>query len=1145
MRIAIRAVIVASFLLISFVSYGASQGQRTVAVLEGDIGVAPPEGSLLSLPAGLFVQETSVVEALTLLSTKTNLSVALSPNSLPTDHKARCDCETASIAEALDQILSGTGYGYIELDEQIIIVKIPPRGTLESLKPALNRVAQNGMSGPLSGGRSYTQAQRLSTLSRPLPEIQQRGTIQGQVVNERTGQGVPSAQVFVVGTSQGSLTDDEGRYALLMVPSGEQTVEVRHLGYRTRTQAVRVTDGATIDLDFLLEETAIRLDALVVTGTPVATRRVEIGNALSQLDASEIRRLAPVTSLSQMLQGRTPGVRIQTRSGMVGSGSAISIRGGSSLSLSNRPMIYVDGIRVDNEEGSGPAFTGSGTPSRLDDISPEDIASIEIIRGPAAATLYGTEASNGVIQIITHRGTPGTAPVVTATIRGGATWLPHPEEVFEPKYYTQPDGTILVQNLVAEEAAAGRPIFRTGLLTNFAVNIRGGAQRVGYYVSAQLEKMDGYIPKNELTRTGGRANLNIAVRDNLDLQMSMGVSRNKIGLAPEGFSGNFGVIPMIEFGTPRVKDTSLRGFNRAPPEATRTIDLISDVDRATASFKVSYRPSSWLSSRLILGTDVVNENNLALFPRQPEGSDHFFGGRGLGEVTVDTRRSRMNTMDFSTTAQFDVSPSVRSTTSVGLQYFGRRTDWTGAFGKEFPAVGVSTVSAAAVTTASESWVENTTVGAFVQQRVGLNDRLFVTAALRGDDNSAFGEGYDAAIYPKLGMSWLVSDESFFRDRFAGIVDELRLRFSWGQSGMQPDAFAAATLYAPITGPGNVATLTPGALGNEDLGPEKGTEIESGFDASFLNHRLSAAFTFFTMRTKDAIFRRSIPPSSGFGGTQFVNIGELSRRGVELEISTVPIRGPQVTWRVGTAFSTLQNRIEDMGGLPSIVFSYRLTQAHVEGFPIGSFFFKKIIQAERDPATGDIVSFACDGGTGPVGDHMRPGGAPVDCAGAPSIFLGKPGPGLEGSLFSTLELPWGLDLHMNISFTNDYRMMDVTRSANSRYFKNNYEWTYRKEGDPLLQAYMDNNMGIIGLENADFIRLQDLSLSHRISPGLLERLGTGMSSASITLAARNLKTWTRFNGLDPEVRGSSTSFANNAQTLTPLPVQFIVTVRGSF
>lgn len=1081
--------------------------------------------SLLAQRSGLELSTVLLPQALSRLHETSGVNLLFTPSVLPADREVSCECRDLTVAQALSHLLAGTSIGFVEVGGHIVLEPTEERRGPVRNSSRWSDVPLQPM--PLLASLRESRSRELR---------QQTGTVQGRIVDAQTEHGLAGAQVQAVGTGIGTLADAQGRYVLNGVPAGERVIEVQRIGYRPRSEPIELASGATFTLDFRLQEAPVAMDALVVTGTAAATRRVEIGNALSRLNANQIREHAPIANLSQMLQTRTSSVRIQGRSGMVGAGSDITVRGGSSLTLSNRPMIYVDGVRVDNVTSSGPAFTGAGTPSRIDDIPPEDIASIEIIKGPAAATLYGTEASNGVIQIITRRGVPGGAPTVTATVRQGAVWLHDPASVFEANHFVLPDGTVLEQNLIEEEEAAGRAIFRTGHLQTYSANMRGGADRLSYYLSGEMDDTEGYIPNNDVNRVSGRANLNLSVADNFDIEMSTAVMRSKIGLAPEGFSPNFGIIPMIVFGDPRTRDTPRRGFSAAPPEATRTVELISDVDRSMLSLRTDYRPTSWLSSRLILGTDVVNEVNTTLYPRQPEGADHFFGARGLGEITVETRRSRVSTLDLSASGRFELTPSLVSTTSVGFQYFGRRTDAMSAFGREFPAMGVSTVSAAAVTQATEAWVENRTVGGFVQQQFGLNDRLFLTAAVRGDDNSAFGEGYDAAYYPKVGASWLASGESFLEN--ARFLNELRLRASWGQSGMQPDAFAAIRLYSPITGPGNVATITPGAVGNPDLGPERGEELEVGIDGSVFDQRIDFSLTYFGGRTKEAILARRVPPSTGFGGTQFVNIGELSRRGIEAEINVQAIERPGFSLAVGTALNTMSNRIDDMGGLPSIVFGYRETQAHVEGFPIGSFFSRRIVEAVRDPTTGRISSIRCDSGVGSDPQFRRPGGEPVPCANAPMIYFGAPGPGFEGSLFSTVGLPGNFTVRVNFAFATDYRMQNIDRSARTFVFQTSREWVELQQRDSINQAYVENNMRIFSMEDADFLRLREVSVTHRIGSRLLDRIGA--SSASINVAARNMATWTKYSGLDPETRSSSDPWGNQVQTLAPLPVQFVFT-----
>ncbi len=239
---------------------------------------------------------------------------------------------------------------------------------------------------------------------------QQGGTVTGRVVDASTLEPIAAVQVFISALDLGGLTQQNGRYLLQNVPAGTHTLSVSRIGYRTVEAQVTVAGGQTVEQNFGVAQEALQLDAIVVTGTPGGTQRRAIGNAVVTIDAAAITAQVPITSMQQMLAARTPGLNFTRQDGSTGVGSAINIRGFSSISIGNQPLIYVDGIRVDKSFGLGPdngisGFRDAGGQggSALDDINPNDIESIEIIKGPAAATLYGTEASAGVIQIITKK----------------------------------------------------------------------------------------------------------------------------------------------------------------------------------------------------------------------------------------------------------------------------------------------------------------------------------------------------------------------------------------------------------------------------------------------------------------------------------------------------------------------------------------------------------------------------------------------------------------------------------------------------------------------------------------------------------------------------------------------------------------------
>ena len=303
--------------------------------------------------------------------------------------------------------------------------------------------------------------------------MSQEAVVAGLIVNASSLRPVAGAQIVVIDTQVGGLSDGRGRFRLTGLTGETVTLRVVMLGYQEVSQEVRVGDQ---DIRLALQETAIALDQIIVTGTPGQTRTRSIGNSVGKLDAAEITEFAPAATVQDVLGGRIPGVAVLTGQGNVGTGGVIQVRGLATVSLTNEPLIFVDGIRVNNNPRAGPSIRGGRQVSRINDFNPEDIESIEVIKGPAAATLYGTEASNGVIQIITKRGNRGEAQF-DLTVRQGANWLSDPGGRLPTNYWTNPStGQIESLNLFEQEEALGDPMFRTGIVQGYTISLSGGTQ---------------------------------------------------------------------------------------------------------------------------------------------------------------------------------------------------------------------------------------------------------------------------------------------------------------------------------------------------------------------------------------------------------------------------------------------------------------------------------------------------------------------------------------------------------------------------------------------------------------------------------------------------------------------------------------------
>ena len=390
---------------------------------------------------------------------------------------------------------------------------------------------------------------------------QQGGTITGRVTDNSTGQPLAAVQVFISALDLGGLTQQNGRYLLQNVPAGTHTLSASRIGYRTVEAQVTVGGGQTVEQNFAVSAEALQLDEIIVTGTPGGTQRRAIGNSVTVVDAAAITAQVPITTMQQLLSARTPGLNFTRAAGGIGLGSSINIRGFSSVLIGNQPLIYVDGIRVDNSFGLGPDnfvsffqtqdYTGVGA-SALDDINPEDIESIEVIKGPAAATLYGSEASAGVIQIITKRGSVG-APEFSLTIRQGQNFLAnpastmgnqfgcragkpggagrqdvlgttlqpcHPDDIIQFNIYDYHAGKITNRNPDFVSPNSPRDLFTSGHNQLYNLGVRGGTEQVRYFVAADYLDNTGVFSQNNQTRFNLRTNIDVIFSDNVSISFS-------------------------------------------------------------------------------------------------------------------------------------------------------------------------------------------------------------------------------------------------------------------------------------------------------------------------------------------------------------------------------------------------------------------------------------------------------------------------------------------------------------------------------------------------------------------------------------------------------------------------------------------------
>ncbi len=973
---------------------------------------------------------------------------------------------------------------------------------------------------------SYLLLPLVCLVSAPTLYAQEPGSITGRVLDAQSLQPLPAVQVSITSLGLGAITQQDGRFSLLDVPAGVHDVTVQRIGFRTLTEAVRVDAGASVTRDFEMAQTALQLDEVIVTGTPGGTQRRAIGNAVVRLNASSVAETRPVANISQILQGRTPGLAIGRSGGNVGEGGFIRIRGVSSLTLGTQPLIYVDGVRMDNSTNLGPNLptTGAGqaSASALNDLNPNDIESIEVIKGPAAATLYGTEASAGVIQIITKRGVTG-APQFEASITQGTNFLLNARELIGDQYRCPAAPPCSAEEVIAFnifdlEAARGLPSpITNGHNQRYNLSVRGGTDQVNYFVSTDLSRQEGIRPEqNWDDRFSGRANLGVRLTDNIAVDVSAGyvngTTRFATGMLEVG-----GLWPQMmwaqgrQVGPNAAADDPLRGYLSYTPEALDTAEATRDYARLTTSVTVRHTPLSWLEHRLVAGLDRSDERSQTLFPRDELGAQGPFGDASRGRILLLTPLTEEYSVDYAASARFNVNDAFTLTSSAGAQYNSRTFERFEVLGVEFPAPPITALEGATETTATSSFLETKSLGVFFQQEVGWNNRVFLTGAIRADDSSTFGSDFSAAIYPKFSATWVLSEEPFWTQDW---ISQLRLRTAWGQAGRQPGTFAAVTLFSGSVANAGRPAITPSTLGNPDVGPEVSSELELGFDIALFDERISGEFTYFRQRLDDALVTVPVAPSLPFPGSEWHNLGRLDNRGYEAALNARVASGASWNLDLGASLSYTMNEIRDLGGRPP-------TTGLRIGMPWPNRTTTMIVSGEFDPNTGLPTNLMCDAGVSMSGTDdtslhsmygWRSGGPVVPC----SEIQSRPGGNqiLLGPTFS----PWQWTFDGTFTF-RDLQVFGMIDAEHGRWM-NDYNISCRHVTCGFPNSYnamvwsadpvYTQSVIVPGFptdtrqqfsHDASYVRLRELGARYTLPQALVSRVGA--DRAFLSLSARNL------------------------------------------
>jgi len=972
-------------------------------------------------------------------------------------------------------------------------------------------------------GRLAAAAGVALALASPAHAQQPVGSITGQVTT-RSGAPVSEAQVVISGTQQGALTAANGRFLIHNVAPGTYQLQVIRIGFRTQSQDISVAAGEVAVANYVMEDEALGLDAIVVTGTAGAARRREVGNSIAQISVTEMA--APPPNVDQLLQAQSPGLIVSQGNGMAGAGAQIRLRGSVSVSQSNQPIIYIDGVRVRSDayarnisptEGAGRG--GNVTASPLNDINPNDIDRIEVLKGSAASTLYGTEAAAGVIQIFTKRGTTG-APRWTMQIdQGFNKEMPFAPDVDvrpvdDPTLATLPRGQYSYKYLNMD------PWLRKGYRQKYSMSVAGGSQTLQYFVSGQYDGNQGVMPLDDERKAGVRGNFTFTPMNSLSLQINAAYNRDDIQNTSAG--NNAQGLTLNAF---RRERNYIANANPDTISLVLDYDIRTRIDRYILGATAAYDPGGAFNTKVTVGYDLADQDNRQLRP---------YGFRLLPTGKLYSALRNYSTLTADVVANYRVDLGENAVTlSAGGQSITTDQRTIQGEGTDFAGPGDPDLDSGANRLSWESRIREVNAGFFGQALFNMKDRYFLTAGIRVDGNSAFGSSLGLQAYPKVSASYVISDESFWNESYGS----LKLRAAWGQSGRAPGTFDAVRTWTAI-GYGGQPTYLPNNLGNPDLGPERTGETELGFDWSGFDSRVSAEFTWYRQHTTDALFNVRHALSEGFATSQQENVGELENKGIEASINATLYDSENWGFNLGTTLYTNKSEVISLGGAPPFSGGGSWIQ---EGYPVTLIRGVTI----ENPDSKTDPRYVC-------GDsRVEAGGSCVNV----DVPIGPQQPTKVFGINTALRMPGGVELSARGEYQGGHYIYDgptnegVNRNIRWPTCAAYYEYTDNGRGAEApasLRYWCDRAFYRRGtmIHKADFFKIRDVTA--RIPLG---ELVPGSSNATLTLSAQNFYRWRNsdFPIFDPEMV-SNTGFGDQVPSITehiPPSASFLASIRVVF
>jgi TonB-linked SusC/RagA family outer membrane protein len=962
-------------------------------------------------------------------------------------------------------------------------------------------------------------------------------------VTDSTGTPIPAATISVQGTTLGAMTNAEGQYTLTNVPNGQQIVVARRIGFR-RTP-LTLAAGATTG-DFQMGRDPLQLDEVVVTGQATSVSTQNAANAVAIVSGAELQR-APQPNIENAMQGKIPGAVITQNSGAPGGGVQVTIRGSNTVNGNFLPLYVVDGVIVNNDAnpiglnsitGAGGGITSSQDQqvNRVADLNPDDIADIQVLKGPSAGAIYGSRGANGVVVITTKKGQAGR-PSFDIIQRVGTQTL---ENKYDMRCFTFDQAVVEAKadfgiTLTPQDYAGcvdpQETLYGNHFLsyeTNLAAHGGTGDANTTYFMSGTVKHDGGLAINSGYTKQSLRLNVSQLLGSKVNIQGSSEILHT---LTERGISGNDNntIAPYAIFGpTPTYFDFSrtdpTTGKLVSDPYVSNGANALQDqqeirtpeevyrlIGNVTANWTVFTNQRQTLTFSALGGIDAYNDHSRVYSPPdtyiEQSGSISPYPG-SIVEGNADAVNANLN-------ASLIDKYSFRlgtATTSAGLRQEHASNIQGDVRGQGlFP--GITNYSTAVQTAVSEGQAITRTFSYYAQEEfLTLQERLLLTAAVNAERSSTNGDTAHFYAFPKFAASYNVP----FTPRG---VDNIKLRIANGQAGNRVPVNFKYTFLTQALENGIVGLRPSTTVGLPSVKPEVTNETEGGFDIQFLHGRAATQVTFYKKRTTGLVLQAAPPPSSGFT-TQIVNGGSLTNSGQEIGLDLLPFDNHLFTWQSHTTFS--HNR-----GL--------VTALPVPAFYTGSIFSERYgrTKVQVGYAPDEVVAY--NGFDSPTVRHEE--------------FFGSESPDFEMGFANDLS-HGPFRLSSLVEWRHGGYLADLSQS----YLEDGGGQSAIAGGNFANTAMdsIDNARFSAGLpaylEHASFAKLRELTLSYSMNSRLTNTLFRGVAKdARLELSGRNLFTWTHYRGLDPEVSNFSNSALSRMQDLAPYPPsrQFFFSVNANF